>query len=110
MTGENERQVIAITRINHGVGNVRIGVHANLRKNGGFNCRAGIDLSPRSGLECVARELLFGFPFLFTWTFLPLLSPLETAGECVFTLRKHLSLLRHVGRRAAEIEYEIPRM
>jgi len=109
MKGRRPR-VIAITGTNHGVGNVRITeAHATPAGVGGFNRRARIDLSPRGGLACLARELLFGLSFFSTSPSPPLLPPLETAGECVFTLRKHLSLLRHVARRAAEIEYEIPR-
>jgi len=73
-------RAIAITRTNHGVGNVRIGAHANLpARMGGFNCRVEIDLSPRSDLACLARKLLFDLSFFFPFIspFPPLLPPLE---------------------------------
>lgn len=111
MKGESQRAT-SVTRANHGVDNNRIGAHASLAGMGDFNCRAEIDLSPRGGLSC-ARTTTFHPHFFYLAgrpPSYPLVLPHETRASerCVFTLRKHLSLLlRHVARKAAEIEYEI---
>lgn len=98
-----------VTRANHGIDNDRMEAHANLAGMGDLNCRAEIDLSPRGGLSC-AQTTFHLPPFFLPLRPFPSYSLQYSKRECVFTLRKHLSLLRHVALKAIEIEYEIQRV
>lgn len=71
-------RAIVVTRANHDVDNDRIEVHANLAGMGDFNCRAGIDLSPRGGdLSCARTtfRLLFFYLASSFSSYLSLQSP-----------------------------------
>lgn len=99
-------RVTPVTRANHGIDNDRMEAHANLAGMGDFNCRAEIDLSLRGDLSCV-RTIFHSFFLPHPVRPLPSCPLQSSKRECVFTLRKHLSLLRHVALKATEIEYEI---
>lgn len=97
----------SVTRANHGTDNDRMEAHANLAGMGDFNCRAEIDLSLWGGLSCAQTTF---HPFFLLYSYIrPFLScsPRYSKRECVFTLRKYLSLLRHIALKATEIECEI---
>lgn len=99
-----------VTRTNHGTDNDRMEAHASLAGMGDFNCRAEIDLSLRGDLSCVRTIFHSLFPTSLRSPLSHPLSPQCSKRECVFTLRKHLSLLCHVALKATEIEYEIQRV
>lgn len=99
-----------VTRANHGTDNDRMEAHAKLAGMGDFNCRAEIDLSLRGDLSCVRTIFHSLFPTSLRTPPFPSRSLQCSKRECVFTLRKHLSLLCHVALKATEIEYEIQRV